>query len=344
MALCQVLPGPSSSQVGFLIGLRHAGVAGALAAWLGFTLPSALLLYGCARLSAHAQGALALALVHGLKLVAVPIVAQALWSMARRLCVDRTTAALALAAAVLLVLRQDAATQLAALAAGAVAGLAFCREAGMPGGGVSVPLRRELAWGAAALYGVLLLGLPLLSARFPHGYLALAEAFYRAGALVFGGGHVVLPLLRDALVPQGWISDDSFLAGYGLAQAVPGPLFTVAAYLGAANSWTANPALGAAVALVFIFLPGLLIALAAVVLWSRLAQHRALRASLVGINAVVVGILAAALYHPVWTTAVHGGTDLLLIGAALALLALGAPPLVAVALCAGGSVLRVLSG
>jgi len=343
VALCQVLPGPSSSQVGFLIGLYRAGWSGALAAWLGFTLPSALLLYGCAVLSAHAQGPIALAVVHGLKLVAVAVVAQALWSMARRLCPDRSTAAVALAAAALLLLFGGERTQLAALAAGALGGILLCRHTSAVSAGPPLPVRRPVAWLAAALFALLLLALPLLSALCPHGYVALAEVFYRAGALVFGGGHVVLPLLRDALVPGGWISDDGFLTGYGLAQAMPGPLFTVAAYLGAANAWTHSPALAAAVAVVFIFLPGLLIAVAGVALWGSLARHAPVRAAMAGVNAAVVGILGAALYDPVWITAVRGAADAGVVGAALLLLASGKAPLVVVLLCAGCSVIRVLS-
>ncbi len=343
VALCQVLPGPSSSQVGFLIGLHRAGWPGALAAWLGFTLPSGLLLYGCAVLSAHAQGPIALAVVHGLKLVVVVVVAQALWSMARRLCPDRSTAAVALAAAALLLLFGGERTQLAVLAAGAAAGILLCRHTSAVSAGPPMPVRRSVAWLAAALFALLLLVLPLLSALFPHGYVALAEVFYRAGALVFGGGHVVLPLLRDALVPGGWISDDGFLAGYGLAQAMPGPLFTVAAYLGAANAWTQAPALAAAVAVVFIFLPGLLIAVAGVALWGSLARHAPVRAAMAGVNAAVVGILAAALYDPVWITAIRDAADVAIVGGALLLLMSGRlPPLAVVLLCAGSSVIRVL--
>jgi chromate transporter len=347
VALCQVLPGPSSSQVGFLIGLHRAGWPGALAAWLGFTLPSALLLYGCAVLSAHAQGPIALAVLHGLKLAAVAVVAQALWSMAHRLCPDRATAALALAAAAVLLLFGGAATQLAALAGGAAGGILLCRRTGAVSGvSAAAPLSvpRPLAWAAAALFALLLLALPLLASLFPHGYVALAEVFYRAGALVFGGGHVVLPLLRDALVPAGWISDDGFLAGYGLAQAAPGPLFTVAAYLGAANAWTHSPALATAVAVVFIFLPGLLLAVAGAALWGSLARHAAAPAALAGVNAAVVGILGAALYDPVWITAVRGAGDAVIAGGALLLLMSGkAPPLVIVLLCAACSVIRVPS-
>jgi len=343
VALCQILPGPASSQVGLLIGLHRAGWLGGLAAWVGFTLPSALLMYACAVAAARVQGPLAQAVVHGLKLVAVAVVAQAVWSMARRLCPDRATAAIALAAALLLLVAGGASMQLAALAAGAAAGAVLCRNTRVEAAPLPIPLPRAAAWSALALYGLLLVALPVLAALFPGGLIALAGIFYRAGALVFGGGHVVLPLLRDAMVPDGWISDDSFLTGYGMAQAVPGPLFTLAAYLGAASRHIGAPAAGAAVALVSIFLPGLLIAVAGVSLWSRLARHASVRAGLAGINAAVVGFLGAALYDPVWVTAVHAGTD-----AAIAILGLAllerwrAPPVVVVVTCVALSVAGVL--
>ena len=334
VALCQVLPGPTSSQVGFLIGLHRAGWLGALAAWLGFTLPSALLMAGCAVLAARAQGPLALAVMHGLKLVAVSVVAQAVWSMARKLCPDRATTAIALAAASMLLVVGGASMQLAALATGAAAGALMCRNTRFDSAQLSISIRPVLAWIALGLYALLLIGLPALASLFPHGLIALSALFYRAGALVFGGGHVVLPLLHDAMVPGGWISDDTFLTGYGLAQAVPGPLFTLAAYLGAASDVAVPPALGAAVAVVFIFLPGLLVAVAGASLWSRLARYDNVRASLAGINAAVVGILGAALYNPVWVTAVRGGAD-----AAIALIGLAllqrwkAPPVAVVFTC-----------
>ena len=343
VALCQALPGPTSSQVGFLIGLHRGGWPGALAAWLGFTLPSALLLYGCALLSAHAQGRIALAVVHGLKLAAVAVVAQALARMARALCPDLRTAAVALAAAVALLAVGSARMQLVVLAAGAAAGILVCRRTAPVRVALTMPLGARPGFLAVGVFALLLFGLPLLAALDPHGLAALAEVFYRAGALVFGGGHVVLPLLRDALVPEGWISDDGFLAGYGLAQAVPGPLFTVAAYLGAANTWTPTPALGATVALLAIFLPGLLIAVAGAALWSRVAGYAAVGAALAGVNAAVVGILAAALYDPVWMTAIRGGPDIAIAAAGLLLLASGrAPPLIVVMLCAGCSVIQVI--
>jgi chromate transporter len=341
VGLCQILPGPTSSQVGFLIGLHRAGWRGALAAWLGFTLPSALLLYACARLTAHLHGPLAGALVHGLKLVAVAVVAQAVWSMARRLCNDAATWLIALGAMALLLATGDANTQLAVLAAAAAAGLLWCHPTAVPVTGPAVQWRSATA--ALAVFLLLLLALPPLSWRYPQSGFDLAHVFYRAGALVFGGGHVVLPLLRAALVPAGWLSDDAFLAGYGLAQAVPGPLFTVAAYLGAVAA-PAAPAGGAVLALAAIFAPGLLLALAGSSLWSKLAQRARLGAALTGINAAVVGVLAAALYDPVWVNAVHDGIDLAVAAIALLLLWSGrAPPLAAVLLCTVASLVRLAS-
>src|SRR6516162_7893731 len=340
VGLCQILPGPTSSQVGFLIGLHRAGWRGALAAWLGFTLPSALLLYAGARLSAHAQGPLASATVHGLKLVAVPVVAQAVWSMARRLCTDRSTWLIALAAAGLVFASGGPDAQLVVLAAGLAAGLLWCDPASIPPGSAAQDVRPRTAWLALAAF-TLLLGLSLFSWHPSPGGFALAQVFYRAGALVFGGGHVVLPLLRAALVPAGWLSDDAFLSGYGLAQAVPGPLFTVAAYLGA-MAVPAAPAGGAALALAAIFAPGLLLALAGSSLWSKLGQQARLGAALTGVNAAVVGVLAAALYNPVWVNAVHDGVDLAVAAIALLLLWSGrAPPLAAVLLCTVASLLRL---
>jgi chromate transporter len=342
VGLCQILPGPTSSQVGFLIGLHRAGWRGALAAWLGFTLPSALLLYACARLATHVRGPLADGTVHGLKLVAVAVVAQAVWSMARRLCTDASTGLLALAAAALLLASGDTRAQLAALVAGFAAGLLWCRPASVPLVAADPLTRGRAAWAALTTFSVLLIALPLLSGRYPHSSVALAHVFYRAGALVFGGGHVVLPLLCAPLVPD-WLSDDAFLGGYGLAQAVPGPLFTVAAYLGAIAAATA-PTAGALIAVVAIFLPGLLLAVAGSSLWTALAHRTRLRAGITGVNAVVVGILAAALYNPVWISAVHDAADIAVATGALALLMTQrVPPLVVVVLCAAASSVRALA-
>ncbi len=343
MALCQALPGPASSQLGFLIGLERAGVAGALAAWLGFTLPSALALYALARLATHVEGPRALAVVHGLQLAAVAVVAQAVWIMARRLLRDPPTVAFAVCAAVALLALGGAAMQLAVLTAGAAGGALLCRRVPVRHAALALPVPRALALSALVVFALLIVLLPLAAARSPRGYLALAWVFYRAGALVFGGGHVVLPLLRDLLVPQGWISDSGFLTGYGLAQAMPGPLFTLAAYLGGANALLPAPALAAALALVSIFLPGLLLTLAGASLWSVLTGQRTLAAALTGVNAVVVGILAAALYDPVWRAAVHDAGDALVAAAALVLLAAArAPPVAVVGGCAAVSLVRAL--
>lgn len=309
VALCQMLPGPTSSQIGFSIGLQRAGWIGAIAAWLGFTLPSALLMYCCAVFTANWQGPMARSLLHGLQLVAVAVVAQAVWNMAHTFCRDRLTLTIALAAACLLLSIGGPVTQLAVLAAAALAGMTWRRNSGVEAARLELPISSAGAWGALGLFATLLLALPVLGVLFPRSIVALADIFYRSGALVFGGGHVVLPLLRDAMVPFGWISDDRFLIGYGLAQAVPGPLFTLAAYLGGANAY-APSAWSACVAVIFIFLPGLLMTIAALALWSRVSRHDIIRSALAGINAAVVGVLAAALYNPVWKTAVLAPIDI----------------------------------
>jgi chromate transporter len=309
VALCQILPGPTSSQIGFSIGLHRAGWIGALAAWLGFTLPSALLMYLCAVFTANWRGALAHSLLHGLQLVAVAVVAQAVWNMARTFCRDGTTIAIALVAGCLLMSIGGPVTQLAVLTAAALAGMAWCRRAAVEAAHLELPISSAAAWSALGLFATLLLALPTLAFLYPRTIVALADIFYRSGALVFGGGHVVLPLLRDAMVPPGWISDEHFLTGYGFAQAMPGPLFTLSAYLGAANTY-APSAWGACVAVIFIFLPGLLMTITALALWGRVSRHDIVRSALTGINAAVVGILAAALYNPVWKTAARGPVDI----------------------------------
>jgi chromate transporter len=345
VALCQLLPGPSSSQVGFLVGHHRAGWRGALAAWAGFTLPSALLMYLFAVLSLDAQGAIMQAVVHGLMLTAVAVVGQALFSMARSLCADVTRAAIALAAAALLLLRGGALVQSAVMLLGGLAGWLFCRDRrpiplARPGG-ISLRLPAVLL-GAICVLFVLL---SALGASRPRGWAALAAIFYRAGALVFGGGHVVLPLLRDSLVPDGWLSDSAFLTGYGFAQALPGPLFTIAAYLGAVCAPTGLRVPWAAGALAAIFLPGLLLALAGASLLDTLARARRAMPVLAGINAAVVGILGAAFYNPVCTTAIRGAADAAVAAAsALLLIRFRQPPVLIAGLCVaaalGFSVLR----
>jgi chromate transporter len=320
VALCQMLPGPTSSQVGFLIGLQRAGWRGALAAWTGFTLPSALLMYTLACALPSAPGARMQTVLHGLMLAAVVVVAQAVWSMARTNCGDWRRLSVALLALACVLLRPLAVTQVAALLGGALLGRLFLtgsRSTGLPARRAPAP---RAAWLAALTAACLLIALPLLGAHDPHGPLALANIFYRAGALVFGGGHVVLPLLHEGLAPAHWVSDAQFLAGYGLAQAMPGPLFTFAAYLGALAAPTHTAASWALIALVAIFLPGLLLAAAGLSAWSRLVRARGFQGTAAGVNASVVGVLAAAFYNPVASTALVSTADVLIVLLAFAIL------------------------
>jgi chromate transporter len=345
VALCQFLPGPASSQVGFAIGLMRAGLPGGLAAWAGFTLPSAIALvlfaYGADMLS----GAAGSGVIHGLKLVAVAIVAQAAWGMARTLCPDRERASIAVAATLIILFDASAAAQIAAIVMGGVAGFWLCRAAPPAvSGHVAVPVSRAAALAALAAFFILLVGLPLLRTLTGSTGVALLEAFYRSGALVFGGGHVVLPLLREAFVTPGWISDDAFLAGYGAAQAVPGPLFTFAAYLGAVVGPSPHGLAGAALGLIAIFLPGALILIGCLPFWDSFRTRPEARAMMRGVNASVVGLLGAALYSPVWTSSVRtpGDFAVALVGFIL-LTVWRAPPLVVVALSAlGGTALALL--
>jgi chromate transporter len=334
VALCQMVPGPASSQVGYLIGLRRAGWGGAFAAWAGFTLPSAIVMFGFALLAPRLEGPATDAVLHGLKLVAVAVVAQSVWSMARNLCPDRARAALALLAAALLLVATGSFFQIAALAIGAFGGALMCRDLPAAPALPVMPVSLRTGGVALAVFLILLVALPLAGAAAPHSLLALAGIFYKAGALVFGGGHVVLPLLRDALVPRGWLSDNAFLAGYGVAQAIPGPLFTFSAYLGAIVAPAGDALLWSAVALIFMFLPGLLIALAGLPVWLWLGHHPAARAALAGINAAVVGVLGAALYNPIWLSAVGNGRDVAIALAGFLLLERWrVPPLAIVIFC-----------
>jgi chromate transporter len=333
VALCQFLPGPASSQVGFSIGLLRAGWLGALAAWTGFTLPSAIALVLFAYGAGALHGTIGGGLLHGLKLVAVAIVAQAVWGMARTLCPDRERASIAVAAALIILFAPSSLAQVAAIFLGGVAGLVLCRaEAPASRSRLPVPVSRRVALSALALFFLILLGLPLL----PHWHgLALVDAFYRSGALVFGGGHVVLPLLREAVVAPGWVGDDAFLAGYGAAQAVPGPLFTFAAYLGAVVDGVA----GAVLALLAIFLPGLLVLIGTLPFWDGFRRQPDAQAAMRGVNAAVVGILGAALYTPVWTSSVEAPGDFALALLGFVLLAVWrAPPLLAVVVGALGGI------
>ena len=309
LALCQFLPGPASSQLGFSIGLLRAGWPGALAAFLAFTLPSALLLFAFAAALPSLSGTAGDAAIHGLKIVALAVVAQGVLGMLRQLCPDPQRQSFAALAALALLLAGQAWMQLAVVALGAAAGVALCRSVQpVAGGGLALRYGTRLGWTLLGAFALLLGGLPLLAAG-NAGLVAVAEAFYRAGALVFGGGHVVLPLLEEAVVKPGWISTDEFLAGYGAAQAVPGPMFTLAAYLGARLPGAEGGALGATVAVGAIFLPGFLLIAGVLPLWRAIAGHPVAARAIAGVNAAVVGLLGAALYDPVWTSAVRGPAD-----------------------------------
>lgn len=333
VALCQFLPGPASSQVGFALGLVRAGPLGAFAAWTGFTLPSALVMILFAYGASSMTGPIGVAAIHGLKLVAVAIVAQAVWGMARTLTPDRPRAGLALGALATVTLLGGAWGQVAAIGAGALGGLWLCRNpAATPAGPVRFAVPRSVGVVCLATFTLLLVGLPLLTARSGSQGLALFDAFYRSGALVFGGGHVVLPLLQTAVVGPGWTNDATFLVGYGVAQAVPGPLFSFAAYLGAVVAPAPHGVAGAAVALAAIFLPGLLILVGALPFWDALRARPAAQAALRGVNAAVVGILAAALYNPVWISAVLTPYDFAVAAIGFTLLVVWRTPPIAVVL------------
>lgn len=339
VALCQFLPGPASSQVGIALGISRAGLAGGLAAWLGFTLPSALALIGFGYGVESIAGLSESGAVHGLKVAAVAVVAQAVWGMGRTLCPDTMRASLAVLAALIALTFPTAGGQIGALLICGVLG----RWIGVPAGappptahefGVS----RRTAVVAWVVFFSLLLALPLLARAGTSHVVAVFDSFYRSGSLVFGGGHVVLPLLRAEVVPPGWVSDSTFLAGYGAAQAVPGPLFTFAAYLGTVTSLPPNGWQGGLLCLVAIFLPAFLLIVGALPFWQSLRRRPSIQAWLVGVNAGVVGLLLAALYDPIWTTAIRSRADFGLALAALALLLFWkvSPVLVVVFAAVGG--------
>lgn len=341
LAVCQFLPGPASSQMGFAIGLFRAGWRGALAAFLGFTLPSALLMFAFAAVAHRWGDGIGMAgALHGLKLVAVAVVAHGLFGMARSLAPDLARALMAAGAAALVVVSGNPWMQVAAIAGGALLGLLLCRHAKAPS--VALFPVRHGPHAALLLGGMFLLGLALAfawptSAAPTLG--SLAAGFYRAGALVFGGGHVVLPLLQHGVVDSGWMGADTFLAGYGAAQAVPGPMFTLAAYLGAAVPLPVPPAVGALVALLAVFAPGFLLLVAMLPVWSRLARHPNAARAIAGVNAAVVGLLAAAFYDPVLTQGVHDPSDIAIAAVGVVLMARGrASALAVVAWCVAASV------
>lgn len=320
VALSQFLPGPASSKVGIIIGILRAGIPGALAAWLGFTLPSALALvlfgYGVAALG-DLSGA---GWLHGLKIVAVAVVAQAVWGMARNLCPDRERLAIAAAATVLALAVPSTWGQVGAIVVGGLIGWRF-----LPGETlqlIPLPIRIGRGWsvGSIVLFFALLVGLPLAVSWTGNHALAEFDAFYRSGSLVFGGGHVVLPLLQASTVQPGWVDNDVFLAGYGAAQAVPGPLFTFAAYLGTVMGPAPNGWLGGLICLLGIFLPSFFLAIGPLHFWNWIRQHPVMRSVLKGVNAAVVGLLLAALYDPVWTSAINSSADFAIAAVALLLL------------------------
>ena len=344
VALAQFLPGPASSQVGFALGLMRAGPLGAIMAWLAFTLPSAILMvafaYGAALLDNHVgEGVLA-----GLKIVAVAIVAQAVWGMAQTLTPDARRASIAAVAVVIAVLTAGPLGQVAAIALGALAGLWLCRDTGHDDAGdLGVPVSRRAGAIALGMFAALLVALPLSAAATGSRLVDLADGFYRAGALVFGGGHVVLPLLQAETVTAGWVTPEQFLAGYGAAQAVPGPLFTFAAYLGALAAPGAAGLLTAAVALVAVFVPGLLLMVGVLPFWQAVRTRPAARALVRGANAAVVGVLAAALYDPVFVTAITGPASFALAVVCFVLLVAWRVPAWAVVLAgASGGILITL--
>lgn len=342
VGLCQLLPGPASSQVGFLVGLQRAGWLGALAAWLGFTLPSALLMVAFAWLAPRLPTTMLAPVLHGLQLVAVAVVAQAVWSMARRLCAEWQTASIGASAAIVLLMYRTPMTQLATLLAGALLGMLACRRTQRRTRFPASVSTRVAAAALTVFLGLLLL-LPLAAIVRPNDLIALLERFYRAGALVFGGGHVVLPLLHDGLVPSGWVSDAAFLAGYGAAQALPGPLFSFAAYLGAVAAPPGGGSVIAALALIAIFAPGLLLAVAGLRVFQWIESMPRALGALTGINAAVVGVLGAALYDPLWTSAVIDAGDALVAVSGLVLLQrCKVAPLAIVGLCVTVALLRQL--
>lgn len=321
LTLCQFLPGPASSQLGIALGLSRAGYAGAVAAWAGFTLPSAIILILFALSIVNHSDMMSSGVVHGLKVVAVAVVAQAVWGMARNLCRDLVHISIMAAAACAVLLLPGAWGQLAVILIAAVMGVFLLKPKHYPEPEplvIAISRRAGLCW--LSLFFALLIGLPLLSTLVASHPLALVDIFYRAGSLVFGGGHVVLPLLQAQVVPVGWVSNDVFLAGYGAAQAVPGPLFTFAGFLGASMNTAPAGWLGGFICLLAIFVPSFLLVLGTLPFWQDVRRNNQAQAALSAVNAAVVGLLLAALYQPVWTSSIHSPQDVGL--ALLALIAL----------------------
>jgi len=343
LAICQFLPGPASSQLGFSLGLLRSGLPGAVAAFLAFTLPSVLLLVAFAAALTLLAGPAGQAAIHGLKLVACAVVADAVLGMSRKLCPDPPRRVIAVLASAVLLVGSSAWTQVLVVALGAVAGAFFLRGICPPGdtNPIQVSFGPRVGSILLLIFGGLLTGLPLLATGKPD-FASVAEAFYRAGALVFGGGHVVLPLLRDSVVSSAWMSPGQFLAGYGASQAIPGPMFAFSAYLGAALSPGGDAYLMAATALVFMFLPGFLLVAGVLPFWGAVSRNPAAGRAIAGVNAAVAGVLGAALYDPIFTSGITGPKDL-----AIALVAFGllgvwrVSPIIVVLWCVFATVLQL---
>lgn len=322
VALCQFLPGPSSSQVGMSVGIARAGIPGAIAAWVGFTLPSALLMLAFAYGVVAAGDALGGGWLKGLKVMAVAVVANAVWAMARNLCPDRPRQVIAVLAAILVAAWPQSLSHLVTIAAGALLGRLFLSADGTGAATpMSLTIGRRTGIVALILFFAFLFGLPIAKTLFPDIALAVFDSFYRAGSLVFGGGHVLLPLLQGHVVPPGWLDVDGFMAGYGAAQAVPGPLFSVATYMGAVMT-PGGGVVMAGVALLAIFMPSFLLVVGALPFWNMLRAQPNVQSALMGVNAAVVGLLIAVLYDPVWTGTMHGPGDFVLLLLAFAAIAL----------------------
>ncbi len=336
VALCQFLPGPASSQVGIALGLFRGGLSGALASWLGFTLPSAvaLVLFGLAVTSIISDTDSAW--LHGLKVVAVAIVAQALWGMSKTLCPDRARATIAVIAAAFASFIPGILGQISVIIAGGLLGwLCLTPMSTLSHSPFPVRLNKQMSVIALVVYFALFMLLPVVAIQSGSYSVQLFDSFYRVGALVFGGGHVVLPLLHAEVVPVGWVTDDAFLAGYGATQAVPGPLFTFAAYLGAVSSQSPSGWVGAITAVTAIFLPGFLLIIGVLPLWESARRYPIMQRVMPGVNASVVGLLLAAFYHPVWTSAIVSAADFVLaLLAFLLLIFWRTPPWLVVILCA----------
>ncbi len=335
IALCQFLPGPASSQVGMAIGLFRGGFSGLLAAWLGFTLPSALIMIACAGGIVFLNPATAGGMLHGLKIVAVAVVVQAVWGMARNLCTDRLRVTVMAISCCLALTITGAAAQVGILIVAAIAGVLLFKSAQeKESSHLAVVYGRRTGACLLAVFAVLLVGLPLLAYLMPVIGLLQADAFYRVGSLVFGGGHVILPLLRNEVVMTGWVDNDVFLAGYGMAQALPGPLTAFAAFLGFSMNQGLSGWSGGLLCLLIIFAPSFLLVAGVLPFWQSIRQNRNIQAALAGVNVAVVGLLLAALYQPVWTSAVFGPWDFALALAAFIALAFWRlPPWLVVILC-----------